>query len=290
MQLGLFLIILAVHKSLQHFSGKDTPDSGSQVSATGLLGPKQGTRGYGCPIFAPRKLQGGLLGPKWSMGGEGKKERKKEKEGMENEEGMEQRKRGKEGREKERKKKERKKERKRGRGESKKERGREGGRNKKKEKRGREGRREGRKGEGKGKEGEKKERNEGPQTLAQDTASEDALKEHSNPGLEGTSELAAAAERERQLIPFDSSFYTELSNGSANQQLLWLLLKQWTGVKTCWSQHSFPLELCMCNCPGRRGDASLALIISVLQLEAMGKDLLLNWSLPLWAVSSLLPR
>ncbi|ETE68128.1 creB, partial [Ophiophagus hannah] len=48
--------------------------------------------------------------------------------------------------------------------------------------------REGRKRERKEKEREKKETKEGPQTLALDAASEDALKQHNNPGLEGTLE------------------------------------------------------------------------------------------------------
>ncbi|ETE60080.1 Octapeptide-repeat protein T2, partial [Ophiophagus hannah] len=107
--------------------------------------------------------------------------------------------RGREGRKKEggrERERERKKKRKKGRREG----GREGGKEKEKEN-GREGRKkkerkkkkrkEGRKGresEYESMEGEKKEGMEGPKTLALDATSEDALKQHHNPGLEGTLE------------------------------------------------------------------------------------------------------
>ncbi|ETE65754.1 TRAF3-interacting protein 1, partial [Ophiophagus hannah] len=131
----------------------------------------QGPSGSQVSVGRPPGSKNGVCGGGHQGGKEGRKEGKEMKKEIERkrERGREGRKEGgKEGR------KERERERNRKR---------EGGKGERK----REGNMDGRMD--RGREGEKKEREEGPQIWALDTASEDALKQHSNPGLERTSEV-----------------------------------------------------------------------------------------------------
>ncbi|ETE64353.1 Pxr1, partial [Ophiophagus hannah] len=121
--------------------------------------------------------------------GKNKKEKRKTRERQKRKEEIMRKKEGGKGKKKERKKRGRKEGRRERKGRDKKKARKKRERQRKKERKKKERKKEekGKKERKKERERGKKERKEGPQILALDEASEDALKQHSNPGLEGTS-------------------------------------------------------------------------------------------------------